>query len=118
MSGEGSGEGVSGDGASEDSSRGDGSSGDDRTLRRRVLVGGRVQGVFFRDSLRREAQSRGVAGWVTNRADGQVEAVLEGPAPEVEALVAWMRHGPPHAEVESAHVTHEQPSGETGFQVR
>jgi acylphosphatase len=87
-------------------------------VRRRVVVTGRVQGVFFRDSARRAARDRGVAGWVTNRGDGAVEAVFEGPAAEVEALVEWMREGPPHARVEGVHVSHEQPRGESGFRVR
>ncbi len=88
------------------------------TVRRRVVVTGRVQGVLFRDSARREAGARGVAGWVTNRPDGAVEAVFEGPAEDVDALVAWMRHGPRHAQVEGTHVTHEEAEGERGFQVR
>ena len=79
---------------------------------------GRVQGVFFRESARRAAGDRGVAGWVTNRADGAVEAVFEGPAEDVEAMVAWMREGPPYARVTSVHVSQEQPEGETGFRVR
>ena len=61
---------------------------------RRVTVHGRVQGVFFRDSRRREASSRGVAGWVRNCADGTVEAWFEGAPDAVEALVAWARRGP------------------------
>ncbi|HEY5846611.1 MAG TPA: acylphosphatase [Microlunatus sp.] len=87
-------------------------------MRRRVIARGRVQGVFYRDSCRREAERRGVAGWVTNRRDGAVEAVFEGPAEQVEALVSWAKHGPPQARVAGLDVTDEVPTGETGFAVR
>jgi acylphosphatase len=86
-------------------------------IRRRVVVTGRVQGVFFRDSAAQEARRRGVAGWVTNRADGSVEAVFEGDADAVAALVAWAQHGPEHARVEGHTVTEEEPEGEAGFRV-
>jgi acylphosphatase len=88
------------------------------TVRRRVVVTGRVQGVLFRDSARREASAHGVSGWVANRPDGSVEAVLEGDSDDVEAVVAWLRRGPPHAQVEGTKVSHEQPAGENGFRVR
>ncbi|MFC3494719.1 acylphosphatase [Glycomyces rhizosphaerae] len=87
-------------------------------LRRRVLVGGRVQGVFFRAECRREAQSSGLAGWVRNRADGTVEAVFEGPAAQVEGMVAWAGHGPSMAVVRSVEVFEEEPEGLVGFEVR
>ena len=86
--------------------------------RRRVVVSGRVQGVFFRDSVRRHAHDRGVAGWVTNRDDGKVEAVFEGEADDVEALVAFCRSGPEDAVVEDVEVSDEEPAGEQGFSVR
>ena len=86
--------------------------------RRRVVVSGRVQGVFFRDSVRRHALDRGVAGWVTNRDDGKVEAVFEGDADGVEALVAFCRRGPEDAVVESVEVSDEEPAGEASFRVR
>jgi acylphosphatase len=86
--------------------------------RRRVVVHGRVQGVFFRDSTAREARARGVAGWVRNRDDGTVEAVFEGAPEAVEALVAWARGGPARAEVERAEVSEEPPEGLRGFDVR
>ena len=88
------------------------------TVARRVLVHGRVQGVFFRDSARREAQRCGVAGWVTNRDDGTVEALFEGEADAVQALVAWCRDGPPQAHVERVDVEDAEPSGLGGFGVR
>ena len=87
-------------------------------IRRRVIVRGLVQGVFFRDSTRRLAQRHGVAGWVANRADGAVEATFEGEADAVERLVAFSREGPRGAEVESVEVTNEEPEGLSGFSVR
>ena len=86
-------------------------------VRRRVMVHGRVQGVFFRDSLRERAQSRGVAGWVRNRPDGSVEAALEGEPDAVEGVLAFMRAGPRGAEVERVDVAEEEPEGLTGFDV-
>lgn len=85
---------------------------------RRVVVHGQVQGVFFRDSTRREAERLGVAGWVTNRDDGTVEALFEGGADAVERLVAWCRDGPPHATVERVDVQDAAPEGLGGFAVR
>jgi acylphosphatase len=87
-------------------------------MRRRVLVTGRVQGVFFRDSTRRTAEGAGVAGWVSNRDDGAVEAVFEGEPAAVERLVDFARRGPSGAEVETAEVTEEEPEGLSGFQIR
>jgi acylphosphatase len=88
------------------------------TARRRLRAHGRVQGVFFRDSLRRAAAREGVAGWAANRADGTVEAVLEGDEAAVERLVEACRRGPGHAEVARLDVTAEEPEGLTGFEVR
>jgi acylphosphatase len=87
-------------------------------VRSRVVVHGHVQGVFFRDSCRREAESRGVAGWVTNRPDGAVEATFEGDAEAVRALVDWCRQGPRSADVSSVDETSEEPEGLSGFDVR
>jgi acylphosphatase len=64
-----------------------------------VWVRGHVQGVWFRESTRREAEARGVAGWVRNLPDGRVEAVLQGASDAVDAMVSWCRHGPPLARV-------------------
>jgi acylphosphatase len=86
--------------------------------RRHVRAHGRVQGVFFRDSVRREAERRGVAGWARNRADGTVEAVFEGEDDAVEALVAYCRSGPGHAVVSRLDVVGEEPDGLDGFSVR
>jgi acylphosphatase len=88
------------------------------TVRRRVRAHGRVQGVFFRDSVRREADARGVAGWAENRGDGSVEAVFEGPPEAVDALVDACRRGPGHAEVAQLDVAEEEPEGLDGFRVR
>jgi acylphosphatase len=87
------------------------------TVRRRVVVSGRVQGVFFRDACRREATAAGVAGWVRNRADGRVEAVFEGAPAAVERLVAWCRSGSPRAAVDAVEVHDEPPEGARGFAV-
>lgn len=86
--------------------------------RSHVVVHGHVQGVFFRDSCRREAQKRGVAGWITNRPDGAVEAVFEGDPDDVAALVGFCRRGPRGADVGSVEEASEDPEGLTGFQVR
>jgi acylphosphatase len=87
-------------------------------VRRHVIVSGRVQGVFFRDSTRREASRRGVAGWARNNADGTVEAVFEGDAGAVDALVEFCRAGPGHADVDAVSVASEEPEGLRGFEVR
>ena len=82
--------------------------------RMRVLVSGTVQGVWFRESTRAEADRLGVAGWVRNLADGRVEAVFEGPALGVEAMVAWCHRGPKAASVERVQAEPEEPQGERG----
>jgi acylphosphatase len=87
-------------------------------IRRRVVVHGNVQGVFFRDSTEKEANSRGVAGWVRNRDDGAVEAVFEGDDDAVEDLVEFCRSGPSKADVERVEVDEEEPEGLDGFGVR
>jgi acylphosphatase len=87
------------------------------TVRKRVRAHGRVQGVFFRDSVRRVAQAAGVAGWAANRPDGTVEAVFEGQDEAVERLVELCRAGPGHAEVSQLDVADEQPEGLTDFDV-
>jgi acylphosphatase len=86
--------------------------------RRRVVVRGNVQGVFFRDSCRSEASSRRVAGWVTNRPDGAVEAVFEGEPDAVTAMVDWCSRGPGGADVDSVDESSEEPEGLSGFEVR
>jgi acylphosphatase len=88
------------------------------TSRRRVIAHGRVQGVFFRDSTRREAERRDVAGWARNTPEGTVEAVFEGDPEAVDALVEFVRRGPGHAEVARLEVAEEEPEGLSGFSVR
>jgi acylphosphatase len=88
------------------------------TTARRVRIEGRVQGVFFRDSCRAEAQTRGVAGWVTNEPDGSVSAHLEGEPAAVAEVVAWCHEGPRHAQVERVEKSEASPEGLTGFEVR
>jgi len=87
-------------------------------VRRRVLARGLVQGVFFRESVRRQAEDTGVAGWVRNCPDGSVEAVFEGDPGAVEALVAFCRRGPAHAQVQAVECCDEPPKGIGGFEVR
>jgi acylphosphatase len=82
-----------------------------------VIARGEVQGVFFRDSVRRAAGSRGVAGWARNRPDGTVEAVFEGDADAVDSMVELCRRGPGRATVDSLDVSSEEPEGLSGFDV-
>jgi acylphosphatase len=88
------------------------------TVRRRVSVHGRVQGVGFRFGVVRAAGTRGVNGWVRNCADGSVEAVLEGDASAVESVVRFCREGPRGAAVSRVDVREEEPEGLRGFDVR
>jgi acylphosphatase len=83
----------------------------------RVLVSGRVQGVFYRATCAREARGAGVGGFVRNTQDGRVEAVFEGPDAVVDRLVAWCRRGPEHARVDAVEVAFEEPVGDDGFRV-
>jgi acylphosphatase len=79
------------------------------TVTLRLRIRGRVQGVGFRHYMTREARRRGVAGWVRNRLDGTVEAIVQGSREAVDGVIAWARHGPP-----SAHVTDVEVSAENG----
>ena len=87
-------------------------------IRRRVVVHGQVQGVGFRYSVLRMAQQRDVSGWVSNRADGAVEAVFEGDPGAVERLVNFCRAGPRGAQVDRVDLSEEESEGLTGFSVR
>ena len=87
-------------------------------VRRRVIVHGHVQGVFFRDSLRKRADLDAVSGWACNRPDGALEAVLEGPADGVERMVKFCETGPSWARVERIEVSEEPPVGLNGFSIR
>lgn len=86
-------------------------------IRRRVVALGNVQGVFFRDSTREQAEARGVSGWVRNTDDGAVEAVFEGAPEDVQALVDFCRSGPGRADLEDLEVSQEAPEGLVGFEV-
>jgi acylphosphatase len=87
-------------------------------VRRRLVIHGRVQGVFFRDTMRRLAEQAGVAGWARNTWEGTVEAVLEGQPDAVERLVAFARRGPEGAQVERVDVSEESPEGLEAFEIR
>lgn len=92
---------------------------DEGTVRRHVIVSGRVQGVFFRDTTQREARRLGVAGWVRNLDDGTVEAVFEGDSNAVESMLEFCRRGPERARVDEVAVAADQPlEGLEGFDVR
>ena len=90
----------------------------DDKVRRHVMISGDVQGVFFRETTRRKATEAGVSGWITNRSDGRVEAVFEGPAEAVDELVDYCRSGPTAATVEHIDVKPEEPESLSGFEVR
>jgi acylphosphatase len=83
-----------------------------------VVVTGRVQGVFFRDSCRERARAEGVGGWVRNCGDGSVEAEFEGMPDAVDRLVAWCRNGPPQARVDAVDVGMVAPIGDQRFRIR
>jgi acylphosphatase len=89
----------------------------DQRIRRRVVVHGRVQGVFFRDSTRQRARAHGVAGWVRNRPDGAVEAMFEGEPDAVARLVRFCQTGPSGAHVSRVEVFDEPPGDLDGFRV-
>ena len=87
-------------------------------IARRIVVSGRVQGVFFRDSMRQVAQTRGASGWVRNSDDGTVEAHVEGEAGAVDSVVRWAHEGPRSAQVVNVFVIEVEPEGLSGFDVR
>ena len=88
------------------------------TVRAHVLISGRVQGVFFRDTSRQQARLLQLAGWVRNLPDGRVEAVFQGEAAAVQQMIDWSHQGPPRALVEEVEVSWEDPQSESGFYVR
>ncbi len=81
-------------------------------IRAHLIIEGRVQGVWFRDSTRAEATRLNLTGWVNNRFDGSVEVVAEGPGEKVEKLIEWCHHGPPMARVNKVHEVKEEFTGE------
>ena len=86
--------------------------------RARVVIRGRVQGVFFRVETRERARSLGLAGWVRNNSDGTVEAVFEGDRDRVDSMIVWCRRGPVAADVEDVEVEWTEPRNEHGFATR
>ena len=86
-------------------------------VRRRVVVHGTVQGVFFRDTTRRMARSRGLAGWVRNTPERTVEAAFEGDPEAVDSMVRFCHEGPRGASVSRVEVIEEEPEGLTGFAI-
>jgi len=87
-------------------------------VRRRVLVSGRVQGVWYRSSAEREAARLGLGGFARNLPDGRVELAVEGPPAAVEALIQWARIGPPRARVDRVDIEDQPPRGERAFYAR
>jgi acylphosphatase len=85
------------------------------TIRRRLLVSGQVQGVFYRDSCRKEAEEKGITGSARNLPDGRVEVILEGGEDAVERMIEWCRRGSDMARVDSVEVEDQEPQGESGF---
>jgi acylphosphatase len=85
------------------------------TIRRRVLVSGRVQGVFYRDSCRQKAEEEGIGGSARNLSDGRVEVILEGDDDAVERMTQWCRQGSGAAQVESVEIEEQEPQGEGSF---
>ena len=81
-------------------------------IRAHLIIEGRVQGVWFRDSTRNEATRLNLTGWVKNRFDGSVELVAEGSREEVKKLIEWCHHGPPGARVTMVHEIKEDYTGE------
>lgn len=74
-------------------------------ITRHLLISGRVQGVYFRESMRREADRLGIRGWVRNLADGRVEAIVQGRENVVEAIIEWAHTGPPAAKVSQVEIS-------------
>jgi acylphosphatase len=87
-------------------------------VRARIVISGRVQGVFFRQETKDRARTLSVTGWITNRSDGRVEAVFQGSRESVDSMIEWCRQGPSLADVESVEVNWESPTDEKGFSVR
>lgn len=88
-------------------------------LRARVVISGRVQGVWFRGTTVEQARRLGLTGWVRNRRDGTVEALFEGERKAVMQIVAWCHRGPGSAHVDNVVVHYEEPTGEfSGFDLR
>jgi len=89
-----------------------------RRVRAHLYITGRVQGVWFRGAMQREAERVGASGWVRNLPDGTVEAVVEGDPATVEHMVAWSRIGPPAARVDDVRIVAEAPELSSPFEIR
>ena len=89
-------------------------------IARKLDIRGTVQGVGYRYAMRQEAMRLGLAGWVRNRADGRVQALVQGEPHAVEALIAWARTGPPAARVQEVRVSEAAPQAppQAGFELR
>lgn len=88
-------------------------------VRARVIISGKVQGVFFRMETFEEARRTGVSGWVKNKQDGTVEAVFEGEKALVDSIIQWCRKGPPASKVDNVNIIWEPYTGKfTGFSIR
>lgn len=88
-------------------------------VRKRAVISGMVQGVFFRAHTQEKARELGLVGWVKNRPDGSVEAVFEGTPGQVEAMIKWCHEGPSTARISKVTVKPEEPTGRcTGFEIR
>ena len=88
------------------------------TEARHLSITGRVQGVCYRASMAQEAQALGITGWVRNRMDGSVEAVVCGEAEAIARIIAWARNGPPAASVDHVHVELAQADDYASFSTR
>mgnify|MGYP005842755883 CR=1 FL=1 len=87
-------------------------------VRAHVTIRGRVQGVYYRSSMKDEAQALGICGWVKNKPDGSVEGILEGRREDVEKLIEWCRQGPPMAEVSTVTTEWKDFTGKfSGFKI-
>ncbi len=84
-------------------------------IRIHLIIEGRVQGVWFRESARQEAIRKGIVGWVRNRSDGTVETIAEGPFDRIQGFVSWCEQGPPSARVDRVHQKEEVWTGEFSF---
>jgi len=89
-----------------------------KSKRYHAIVHGRVQGVFFRDYTKQQAEQLDLNGWVRNLADRTVEVVFEGESDKVAAMMKWLKTGSPLSAVTSVELTEEEPRGEIGFLIR